>query len=110
MKKIFQIKKKSRFDDAYSINMNLNVTLKILHLGLDKHGADPVYLVAVISMLIKMNAVEKVITVIENARNQLYCERFIKLLKKIYSHLFYCRRKENLLQNIGEEILKYDKF
>lgn len=92
-----------------SVNMNVNATMKILHLGLDKHGTDPAYLEAAISMLIKMNAIEDVITVLEKARNQLPGEKLIKLYKKIYSHLLYCRGKENLLQNIGEEILKYDK-
>lgn len=91
------------------VNMNVDATLKILRMGLEKYGDDPAYIEATISMLIKMNADEDVITVIENTAQDLPVEKRIKLYKQLYSHLLYCRGKENLLQKTAEEILKYDK-
>lgn len=91
-----------------SVNMNVTAALKILQLGLQKYGNETSFLEATIQMLIKMNADEVVIQVMEKAKSELPGERLIEMYKILLQHLLFCRGKEEALQNTINEILKFD--
>ncbi|OHT06236.1 hypothetical protein TRFO_25797 [Tritrichomonas foetus] len=91
-----------------SVNVNREAALRILNLGLEKHGTESDFLESAIRMLIKMGADEEVIRIMNKAKNELPMDKMLEMYKILHSHLLFCRGKEQLLHSTEEEIVLND--
>ena len=92
------------------VNENMGAALRILMYGIGdtKHGKDPVFIECVIKELIKMNAVDEVMSVIGHAKNKrlLNDKKMLEMYELLFDALLFKRDKEELLCEVEQEILR----
>lgn len=92
-----------------SVNVNREAALRILSHGIKKFPNEPEFIEQLIHLLIKFNATDMVLKVLEDSKSFMPNPQMLEIYRTVFNHLLYIRGKEDLLDQIGDEIIKLDR-